>query len=220
MTNETMAGPVNGETARSRYTARKRHVPDYMVKGGVTYRIISDHLGSVRLVVNTSDNSIAQRIDYDEFGNVIAGTNPGFQPFGFCAGMYDQHTKLTRFGARDYDSFTGRWTSKDPIDFASSSLNIYVFSEGDAINYKDINGLFVYKDPPGKYPIDPIDYPLILSVVCLDGCLGRTLVLTGGSETLPHTPLPHGKPPQGKAIDLGFGANMILKNNKRCHVVP
>ena len=25
--------------------ASKPHVPDYMVKGGVTYRIISDHLG-------------------------------------------------------------------------------------------------------------------------------------------------------------------------------
>ena len=71
-------------------------MPDYMLKGGVTYRFISDHRGSVRLVINTSDNSIAQRIDYDEFGNVIAGTNPGFQQFGFCASMYDQHTRLLR----------------------------------------------------------------------------------------------------------------------------
>lgn len=29
----------------------KGHVPDYMVKAGVTYRIVSDHLGSVRLIV-------------------------------------------------------------------------------------------------------------------------------------------------------------------------
>ncbi|MDH5511241.1 MAG: hypothetical protein OEZ32_12945, partial [Nitrospinota bacterium] len=44
--------------------ASKGHVPDYMTKGGVTYRIISDHLGSVRLVVSTVDGSIVQRIDY------------------------------------------------------------------------------------------------------------------------------------------------------------
>lgn len=46
-------------------------VPDYMVAGGVTYRIFSDHLGSPRLVVNASTGQIAERIDYDEFGNVI-----------------------------------------------------------------------------------------------------------------------------------------------------
>jgi YD repeat-containing protein len=45
--------------------ASKAHVPDYMVKAGVTYRIVSDHLGSVRLVVNTLDGSIAQRMDYE-----------------------------------------------------------------------------------------------------------------------------------------------------------
>jgi RHS repeat-associated protein len=95
----------------------KAHVPDYMVKGGATYRIISDHLGSVRLVVNASTGAIAQRIDYDEFGVVTSDTNPGFQPFGFAGGLYDAHTELVRFGARDYDAETGRWTAKDPIGF-------------------------------------------------------------------------------------------------------
>ena len=48
----------------------RSNVPDYMVKGGVTYRIISDHLGSPRLVVNTATGVVAQRMDYDEFGRV------------------------------------------------------------------------------------------------------------------------------------------------------
>lgn len=55
-------------------------MPDYLIKGGVTYRIISDYLGSPRLVVDTTTGAIAQRMDYDEFGNVIADANPGFQP--------------------------------------------------------------------------------------------------------------------------------------------
>ncbi len=39
-------------TVVSRFAdASKGNVPDYMVKGGVTYRIISDHLGSPRLVM-------------------------------------------------------------------------------------------------------------------------------------------------------------------------
>jgi YD repeat-containing protein len=39
------------------------NVPDYMIKGGTTYRILTDHLGSPRLVVNTSNGQVAQRID-------------------------------------------------------------------------------------------------------------------------------------------------------------
>ena len=64
----------------------KKNVPGYMIKGGATYRIITDHLGSVRLVVDAATGSIAQRLDYDAFGNVALDTNPGFQPFGFAGG--------------------------------------------------------------------------------------------------------------------------------------
>ena len=52
--------------------------------------------------------------------------------------MYDQHTKLTRFGARDYDAHAGRWTSKDPIRFAGKAFN---YVNGDPVNYTDIAGL-------------------------------------------------------------------------------
>src|ERR1017187_5346072 len=54
--------------------------PDYMVTGGATYRVFTDQLGSPRLVVNTSTGQFAEEIDYDEFGNVVNDTNPGFQP--------------------------------------------------------------------------------------------------------------------------------------------
>ena len=119
----------------------KINVPDYMVKGGMTYRIISDHLGSPRLVVNIGDGSIAQRMDYDTWGNVVSDTNPGFQPFGFAGGIYDQHTRFTRFGARDYDAWAARWTSKDPIQFYGGDENLFGYVLGDPINYFDPEGL-------------------------------------------------------------------------------
>lgn len=119
----------------------KANVPDYMIKSGVTYRIVSDHLGSPRLVINTTDGSVAQRIDDDEFGNITADTNPGFQPFGFAGGLYDQHTGLTRFGARDYDAQVGRWTAKDPIQFRGKSSNLYGYVLNDPIDFQDPSGL-------------------------------------------------------------------------------
>jgi len=42
---------------------------------------------------------------------VIYNSNPDFQPLGFAGGLYDNQTKLVRFGARDYDSYSGRWTT-------------------------------------------------------------------------------------------------------------
>ena len=125
----------------------KGHVPDYMIKGGVTYRIISDHLGSVRLVVDSTTGAVSQRIDYDEFGNITQDTNPGFQPFAFVGGIYDHLTKLTRFGARDYDAHAGRWTSKDPILFDGDGPNLYSYALNNPANMIDISGMDTYRNP-------------------------------------------------------------------------
>jgi hypothetical protein len=61
------------------------------------YRIISDLLGSVRVVYSLKYGETRQRIDYDVWGNIINDTNPGFQPFGFAGGLYDSKTKLTHY---------------------------------------------------------------------------------------------------------------------------
>jgi RHS repeat-associated protein len=119
----------------------KVNVPEYMLRGGVTYRLVTDHLGSVRLVVNTANGTIAQRIDYDEFGIVTSDTNPGFQPFGFAGGLYDNDLKLVRFGARDYDSESGRWTAKDPIGFEGGDTNLHAYVGNEPLDTNDSNGL-------------------------------------------------------------------------------
>ena len=58
---------------------------------------------------------------------MLVDTNPGFQPFGYVGGIYDRDTGLVRFGARDYDPHTARWTTKDPIRFAGGQANLYVY---------------------------------------------------------------------------------------------
>jgi RHS repeat-associated protein len=135
-------------------------VPAYMVKGGRTYRILADHLGSPRLVVDTVDGTVAQRLDYDAFGTVLLDTNPGFQPFGFAGGLYDRDTGLVRFGARDYDPRVGRWTTKDPILFEGGDTNLYGYVISDPINLIDPSGLDyqlcnrpLHGLPFGVYPV-------------------------------------------------------------------
>jgi RHS repeat-associated protein len=114
----------NNVVSRFVYGTRS-NVPEYMIKGGATYRILTDLIGSPRLIVNASTGAIVQRLDYGEFGEVLADTNPGFQPFGFAGGLYDRDTKLVRFGARDYHPEIGRWTLKDPIGLLPNGTNAF-----------------------------------------------------------------------------------------------
>ena len=126
----------------SRYVyASRGHVPDLLIRGGVTYRLLTDPLGSVRRVVNVDSGVVAQRIDYDVWGKVVSDTSPGFQPFGFAGGLYDPLTGLVRFGARDYDAETGRWTAKDPIRFDGGDGNLYAYVGNDPVNRVDSSGL-------------------------------------------------------------------------------
>jgi len=139
---EPIAELDSAGAVKSRFVYGSRvNVPDYMIKEGIIYRFISDHLGSPRLIVNATTGAITQRLDYDSFGNIIQDTNPGFQPFGFAGGIYDLDTKLTQFGVREYDPKIGRWTSKDPIGFAGGDTNLYGYVVGDPINLFDLNGL-------------------------------------------------------------------------------
>jgi RHS repeat-associated protein len=127
----------------SRFVFAGGIAPVYMIRGGVTYGMITDSTGSVRLVVDASTGAVVQRIDYDGFGNVILDTNPGFQPFGFAGGLYDSDTRLVRFGARDYDAQAGRWTAKDPIQFGGLDTNLYAYAFNDPLNLVDPNGRLV-----------------------------------------------------------------------------
>jgi RHS repeat-associated protein len=120
----------------------KRYGPGYIVKNDTTYRVIKDHLGSVRMIVNSQTGEVVQRINYDAYGNITYLQNENsFLDIGFAGGLYDTHTELVRFGARDYDPKTGRWTSKDPILFDGGTSNLYEYALNDPVNMVDPDGL-------------------------------------------------------------------------------
>ena len=129
-----------------RYTA--------MLRADKSYLIISDHLGSVRQVIDTQTGEIAQQLDYDAWGQVTEDSRPGFQPFGFAGGLHDPDTQLTRFGARDYDAETGRWTAKDPILFDGGDSNLYGYVLRNPVNLIDPSGNAACLVMFPKMPID------------------------------------------------------------------
>jgi RHS repeat-associated protein len=114
--------------------------PSYLIRGTNTFGLVTDETGSVRVVVDITTGAIAQRLDYDEWGNVTLDTNPGFQPFGFGGGIYDADTGLVRFGARDYDPATRRWMAPDSIGFLGASTNLYTYANNDPVNLIDPSG--------------------------------------------------------------------------------
>lgn len=121
-------------------TLLTRYLDGVTVKSGAWYRVEADHLYTPRLVVSSTTGAVAQRLDFDDWGQMAGDTGVGFQVFGFAGGIYDPDTGLVRFGARDYDPVVGRWTAKDPTRFRGGDMNLFGYVLGDPINSVDLHG--------------------------------------------------------------------------------
>ncbi len=112
-------------------------MPVAMTQAGITYYLAYDPVGTIKVVTDASGNTV-KRVDYDAFGNIITDTHSALTiPFGFAGGLRDPDTGLVRFGYRDYDPDTGRWTAKDPIFFAGGDTNLYGYVLNDPVNFVD-----------------------------------------------------------------------------------
>ncbi|NEV65334.1 RHS repeat-associated core domain-containing protein, partial [Thiorhodococcus minor] len=170
------------------------NVPAYLIKidpetqEETRYRILSDHLGSPRLVVAVESGAVVQRMDYDAWGVVTRDTQPGFQPFGFAGGLYDSDTGLVRFGARDYDPYTGRWMGKDPIGFGGDGTNLYGYILNDPVNLNDPFGLLSMMGVGGALLTGAggalVGTAIIGTAPAWAGLLGAGLAVTGGALTI------------------------------------
>lgn len=111
---------------------------------GEVYWPLTDHLGSVRDVVD-SGGEVQNHILYDAFGNKLdegGATNESVDfLFAYTGRDWDDDVDLQYNRARWYDSAVGRWLSEDPISFAAGDANLYRYVGNASSTYSDPTGL-------------------------------------------------------------------------------
>jgi RHS repeat-associated protein len=134
-----------------------------MTNADGTFYYTTDALGSViRLTDDTA--TTAATYAYDSWGNTTTATSAqaNKNPWQYAGGYKDTATALTKFGARYYDPFTGRFTQPDP---SGQESNRYAYAGANPINNADPSGLVCLSwnhDSPdcGWYGSPAYDIPL------------------------------------------------------------
>ena len=101
--------------------------------------LVTDHLGSTRVVVDGTSGASTASYDYAPWGKrtKISGTeewSTGYTGHGW----HESGLSLAVF--RPYDPDTGRWPSRDPIQ-ERGGLNLYRMAGNDSVNRRDYLGL-------------------------------------------------------------------------------
>ena len=111
-------------------------------KTGATVKYFhSDHLGSTRLVTDSSGQPTFES-DYKPFGEDANAT--GTEKYAFTGQYSEAEIGLYYFGARWYDASLGRFISEDPIKgsmTSSQSQNPYVYCMNNPLRYVDPSGM-------------------------------------------------------------------------------
>ncbi len=101
--------------------------------------VLKDHLGSTRVLVNTTDQPYAlTTYDYSAFGTIL--TTPSSSEYLYTGQEWDQTSGLHNFKARMYDSDLMRFYGGDPAEQFTSP---YSYVGNNSILYTDPSGEIV-----------------------------------------------------------------------------
>ena len=141
---------------------------------GQTLWLLSDHLGTVKDLVDATGNILNHRT-YDSYGNLIAQSNAEVSSrYGFTGREFDGEAGIHYYRARYYNSEIGQFISQDPIGFDGGDSNLYRYVNNSPIDSIDPSGLATFIVPGGggefggliismgigaRYPVLPIFNP-------------------------------------------------------------
>lgn len=111
-------------------------------RGGSQFVVASDQVGTPRAVFGLDGTMVAQ-FEHDAWGGLDRSPMAVGWPLeiGFAGGIDDPGTGLVRFGRRDYDPSTGRWTAQDPAGLGAMDWNLYGYCGNDPVGWVDRSGL-------------------------------------------------------------------------------
>ncbi len=102
-----------------------------------------DVLGLV-VMLTGHNGQVVERYEYDVYGVAYNGkfdhglAGMGGNPYGFTGKRYEPETGVYSFAFRDYNPWSMRWMTPDPI---KDGLNWYQYCGADPVNWVDLLGL-------------------------------------------------------------------------------
>lgn len=97
-----------------------------------------NHQGSVMATTDLSGN-VVQRLSYDEYGNLSAGSTTTGQVFRYTGRRYDPETGLYYYRARYYAPQIGRFLQTDPVGY-KDDFDLYTYVGNDPLDKTDPTG--------------------------------------------------------------------------------
>ncbi|UBF30102.1 RHS repeat-associated core domain-containing protein (plasmid) [Kovacikia minuta CCNUW1] len=137
--------------------------------------MLTDHLGSVRDLVNNSGTAV-NHFTYDSFGGVSSSTGTVDTRYKYTGREYDVETGLHYYRARYYDTGVGRFIGQDPIGFQAGDSNLYRYVDNSPLNATDPSGNFkvelhyrwVELGRPFGIPLSQVFKPYHIDIVAVD----------------------------------------------------
>jgi RHS repeat-associated protein len=105
--------------------------------GGSAAWYLTDHVGSIREVINSA-NTTTDVVSYDAWGGVTSESNSAYgDRYKNTGRELDSETGLQYNRSRLYLSGIARWISQDPLGFSANDANLYRYVLNNPLAYTD-----------------------------------------------------------------------------------